>query len=55
VIVIKSKLASDLSNLGLTAGDTVMIHVSVKAIGWIFGGPDVVIQAILDILGSKGT
>jgi len=32
-----------------------MLHASVGAIGWIVGGPDVVIQALLDVLGTKGT
>lgn len=32
-----------------------MLHVSVKAIGWIVGGPDVVIQSILDVLTPRGT
>ena len=32
-----------------------MLHASVKAIGWIVGGPDVVIQALLDVLGEEGT
>ncbi len=32
-----------------------MLHVSVKAIGWIVGGPDMVIQALLDLLSPKGT
>jgi aminoglycoside 3-N-acetyltransferase len=32
-----------------------MLHASVKAIGWIVGGPDVIIQALLEVLGSSGT
>jgi aminoglycoside 3-N-acetyltransferase len=32
-----------------------MLHASVKAIGWIVGGPDIVIQALLDVLGADGT
>jgi len=48
-------LAEDLRRLGLLPGQVVMLHASVKAIGWIVGGPDVVIQAILDVLGPEGT
>ncbi len=40
-IVTRSKLISNLRSLGLTTSDTVMIHLSVKATGWIVGGPDV--------------
>jgi len=54
-IVTRSRLTSDLRALGLSSGDTVMMHVSVKAVGWIVGGPDMIIQALLDLLGSQGT
>jgi aminoglycoside 3-N-acetyltransferase len=54
-VVTKSSLVSDLESLGLGAGDTVMFHVSVKSIGWVVGGPDVVIHALLDVLGPSGT
>lgn len=37
------------------SGQVIMLHVSVRAIGWIVGGPDMVIQALLDVLGDKGT
>ena len=46
---------SNLKDLGLGSGDTLMFHVSVKSIGWVVGGPDVVIQALLDVLGPRGT
>lgn len=32
-----------------------MFHVSVKALGWIVGGPDTVIQALQDATGTGGT
>ena len=54
-IITKSRLIKDLKQLGLVPGMVVMLHVSVKAIGWIVGGPDMVIQALLDLLSPKGT
>lgn len=45
----------DLRQLGLAPGQTVMLHVSVRAIGWVVGGPDVVIRALLDVLTPQGT
>ena len=53
--ITRSRLVTDLRKLGITEGDTIMFHVSVKAIGWIVGGPDIVIQALLDVLGHQGT
>jgi aminoglycoside 3-N-acetyltransferase len=54
-LVTRTMLAKDLRQLGVAAGDIVMLHASVKAIGWVVGGPDVVIQALLDALGTEGT
>ncbi|MGQ9530441.1 MAG: aminoglycoside 3-N-acetyltransferase [Candidatus Bathycorpusculaceae bacterium] len=53
--ITKSRLTYDLKKLGVSSGDTIMLHASVKAIGWIVGGPDVVIQALLEVLGKEGT
>ena len=54
-VITRSRLLSDLSKLGLASGDTVMLHASVKAVGWIVGGPDMVLRAMLDVLGTTGT
>ena len=32
-----------------------LVHASVSAIGWVVGGPDVVIRALLDVLTPAGT
>lgn len=53
--ITRSELATDLRELGIRSGDAIMLHASVKAIGWIVGGPDVVVQALLDVLGQEGT
>jgi len=45
----------DLVRCGLVSGDIVMLHASVKAIGELVGGPDIVIKGIMDIIGSSGT
>ena len=54
-LITETRLVKDLQGLGLKPGDTVMLHASVKAVGWIVGGPDVIIQAILDVIGPQGT
>lgn len=54
-VITKSRLIKDLQQLGVEPGQTVMLHASVKAIGWVVGGPDIVLQALLDVLTSKGT
>lgn len=54
-IITKSRLVHDLMRLGVERGDTLMLHTSIKRIGWIVGGPNVVIDALLDVLGDTGT
>lgn len=54
-IITKSRIVSDLRDLGLSAGQIIMLHASIKAIGWIVGGPDVVLDAVLEVLAPTGT
>jgi aminoglycoside 3-N-acetyltransferase len=48
-------LVSDLGALGLVAGDTVLVHSSLSAIGYVVGGAQAVVLALLDVLGTEGT
>jgi len=48
-------LASDLRALGLNAGDTVLVHSSASSLGFVVGGAQAVVQALLDVLGPDGT
>src|SRR5215471_4850006 len=54
-LVTHSQLVSDLKTLGVAAGQIVMVHASVKAIGKIVGGPNVIVQALLETLTPAGT
>lgn len=54
-LVMRSQIARELTGLGVAPGQVVMLHASVKAIGWVVGGPDVVIRALLDVLAPSGT
>jgi aminoglycoside 3-N-acetyltransferase len=51
----KSGLVRDLRNLGLSAGDTVLVHSSLSSLGRVDGGPEAVIDALLEVLGPQGT
>ena len=48
-------LAAGLRSLGVAAGDVLLVHTSVKALGWIPGGAVAVVQALRDALGDSGT
>ena len=51
----RAKLTSDLRRLGVMAADVVMVHVSLRAIGPVAGGPDEVHLAIKDAITPAGT
>lgn len=53
--ICRSQLAADLAALGLTRGDTVYVHTSMKQIGWIEGGAAALLEAFLEVLGPQGT
>ncbi len=48
-------LVSDFKDLGLQAGDTVLVHSSYKSFGGVEGGPQDVIEALLEVLTPEGT
>lgn len=50
-----SRLRADLEALGIRPGQTLELHASVKAVGWVVGGPDMVLTVLLDLLGPDGT
>ncbi|MET8980217.1 aminoglycoside 3-N-acetyltransferase [Streptomyces sp. NPDC004539] len=53
--VTRSRLTRDLSALGLRRGDVVMFHTRLSAIGYVPGGPQTVIGALQDVVGTAGT
>jgi len=53
--ITRQRLANDFRALGLSAGDAVMMHSSLSALGLVEGGAETVIDAILEAIGPKGT
>ena len=49
------ELANDFRKLGIAAGDTVMLHASVRAVGEVAGGPDAIHLALKSALTPEGT
>lgn len=51
----RSDLVRDLRALGVQPGSVLMVHTRMSAIGWVVGGSETVVAALLDVLGSAGT
>ncbi|GIH08688.1 AAC(3) family N-acetyltransferase [Rhizocola hellebori] len=50
----RASLARDFRRLGLNAGDTVLVHASLRSLGWVCGGATGVVLALTDVLGREG-
>lgn len=54
-IVLKQDILDALSAVGMCAGQTVMVHCSLSALGYVCGGAQPVIEALLQTVGETGT
>ncbi|GAA2589688.1 BA2930 family N-acetyltransferase [Dactylosporangium fulvum] len=48
-------ISRQLTELGLPRGATVIVHSSLSRLGWVAGGAQAVVLALLDALGPDGT
>ena len=51
----RASLAADLYRLGVRSEMTLLVHSSLRALGWVCGGPVAVVQALTDVLSPEGT
>ncbi len=51
----KAALLRDLRKLGIKKGDHLAVTLSLKSVGFIKGGPRVLIEALLECVGNDGT
>ncbi|WP_276300417.1 aminoglycoside N(3)-acetyltransferase [Halorussus lipolyticus] len=49
------RLADDLRDLGIEAGDTLLVHSSMSSLGWVAVGPPTVVDALMEVLAPEGT
>jgi aminoglycoside 3-N-acetyltransferase len=52
--VTRSRLSADLARLGVNEGPA-MVHASLSSLGWVVGGSQTVVEALLGCLGPQGT
>ncbi len=53
--ITKKRLVDDLRNAGVKEGDTLIVHTSMRTIGWIVGGAVTVIAAFMEAVSDQGT
>ncbi len=54
-IVLKQDVLRAFEELGVEAGQTVMVHCSLSSLGFVCGGAQVVIEALMEAIGPDGT
>lgn len=53
-MVTKSGLVEKLKEIGIKRGDALFVHVSLSQLGYVCGGPQAVIEALQEVIGSEG-
>jgi aminoglycoside 3-N-acetyltransferase len=51
----KNEIVSGLRQLGIADGDVLLVHSSLRSFGYVEGGPEAVIDALLESAGAGGT
>ena len=51
----RRSLVEELRSLGVTDGMTLIVHASMSRIGWVAGGSQAVIEALIEAVGADGT
>jgi len=52
--ITERRFGQDLVDLGIKPGATLIVHSSLSAIGWVVGGPQTVVHALIDAVGKDG-
>ena len=54
-VITKEQIIEELKSIGLKENDVVMVHTSLKSMGYVCGGAQAVIEALIDVVGENGT
>lgn len=53
--VTRAEIRGGLRGIGIETGDEIVVHASLSSLGFVEGGPDAVVDALCDVVGSSGT
>ena len=51
----RSAIARDVRRIGVREGAMLLVHASMRSLGWVVGGSETVVDALLDAVGPTGT
>lgn len=54
-VILKEEIVQKLREVDLEKGDVVMVHTSLKRMGYVCGGAQTVIEALMEVVGKDGT
>ena len=50
-----SSIVRELTQLNIAKGDNLLVHSSLSSLGWVCGGAQAVVEALLESVGDRGT
>jgi len=53
-LVTKGRIVRDLRHLGVEPGQALLVHASLRSLGWVVGGAPTVVAALRDAVGPAG-
>lgn len=54
-VILKADIKRKLKEIGIESGDNVIVHTSLKSMGYVCGGAQAVIEALIETVGENGT
>ena len=54
-ILVKDDFIHALKQVGVRDGQTIMVHTSLSSLGFVCGGAQTVIEALIECVGENGT
>ena len=54
-IVVKQDIVDALRRIGVKNGQDIIVHTSMSSFGFVCGGAQVIIEALIDTVGDEGT
>lgn len=54
-VILKEEIVQKIRKVGLEKSDAVMVHTSLKRMGYVCGGAQTVIEALMEVVREDGT